>query len=161
MIVYHGSYCKVDKPQLSFAREKLDFGKGFYITPIREQAERWGRRFFRAKKTAILNRYELNENKLKSAGFKVKEFTTYNEEWLDFIFACRKGETIYQQYDMIIGGVANDNVFATLDAYFSGYMTKEIALERLKYEKPNHQICILNPIILEQYLIFKEAINLI
>ena len=57
--------------------------------------------------------------------------------------------------------MANDNVFATLDAYFSGYMSKDFALDRLKYEKPNHQICILNDAILEQYLVFKEAIDLI
>ena len=36
MIVYHGSYCRVERPELTFSREKLDFGKGFYITPIRE-----------------------------------------------------------------------------------------------------------------------------
>lgn len=40
MIVYHGSYCRVERPELTFSRKKLDFGKGFYITPIREQAER-------------------------------------------------------------------------------------------------------------------------
>ncbi|WP_305257564.1 DUF3990 domain-containing protein [Parabacteroides goldsteinii] len=161
MIVYHGSYCSVERPELTFSWEKLDFGKGFYITPIREQAERWSKRFLRARKAAILNVYELDENLLKSSGFKVKTFTAYDEEWLDFIFTCRKGETIYLQYDVIIGGVANDNVFATLDAYFSGYMSKDIALDRLKYEKPNHQICILNDAILEQYLVFKEAIDLI
>lgn len=53
MIVYHGSYCKIERPLLSFSREKLDFGKGFYLTPIREQAERWCRRFARLNKEAI------------------------------------------------------------------------------------------------------------
>ena len=62
MIVYHGSYCRVERPELTFSREKLDFGKGFYITPIREQAERWSKRFLRARKAAILNVYELDEN---------------------------------------------------------------------------------------------------
>ncbi len=76
MIVYHGSYCTVDKPELTFSREKLDFGKGFYITPIREQAERWSKRFLRARKTAILNVYELNESLLKSSDYRVKTFTS-------------------------------------------------------------------------------------
>ena len=57
MIVYHGSYCRVERPELTFSREKLDFGKGFYITPIREQAERWSKRFLRARKAAILSTY--------------------------------------------------------------------------------------------------------
>ena len=156
MIVYHGSYCKIERPLLSFSREKLDFGKGFYLTPIREQAERWCRRFTRLNKEAILNVYELEDE----VDARVKNFSSYDEEWLDYIFACRNGEDIYKQYDIVIGGVANDNVFATLDAYFAGYMDKEMALKKLKYEKPNQQICILDQVILERYLSFKEAIVL-
>ena len=39
MIVYHGSYCIVDKPDIRYSREALDFGKGFYLTNIKEQAK--------------------------------------------------------------------------------------------------------------------------
>ena len=28
--VFHGSYTKVDRPDLSFSRKTLDFGAGFY-----------------------------------------------------------------------------------------------------------------------------------
>ncbi|RGY94107.1 DUF3990 domain-containing protein [Parabacteroides sp. AM58-2XD] len=51
MIVYHGSYCRVKRPELTFSREKLDFGKGFYITPIREQAERWSNIWYLKKQS--------------------------------------------------------------------------------------------------------------
>ena len=54
----------------------------------------------------------------------------------------------------------NDKIFATIDSYFSGYMSKEMALEKLKFEKPNHQICILNQEALNMHLHFKEAIKL-
>lgn len=159
MIVYHGSYCRIEVPDLSFSREKLDFGKGFYVTPMQVQAERWSKRFLRMGKEAILNVYELDDSVLESSDFQVKQFASYNEEWLDYIFACRKGETVYLQYD-VTGGVANDNIFATLDSFFAGYMSKEMALEKLKFEKPNHQICIVNQEVLNDYLLFKESINI-
>lgn len=160
MIVFHGSYCQITAADLTFSREKLDFGKGFYVTPIQNQAERWSKRFLRIGKEAVLNIYELDDTILKSFDFNIKQFETYDEEWLDFIFACRKGDTIYLQYDIVTGGVANDNIFATLDAYFAGYMSKDMALDKLKFEKPNHQICILNQKILNDYLTFAESINL-
>ena len=159
MIVYHGSWLEVKNPDLKHSRSDVDFGKGFYVAPLRDQAVKWCGKFKRRGKQGSVTTFEFEENAQEN--LKILKFDSYSEEWLDFIFACRKGETIYLQYDVIIGGVANDNVFATLDAYFSGYMSKDIALDRLKYEKPNHQICILNDAILEQYLVFKEAIDLI
>jgi len=45
MILYHGSYIAVKKPDLSFSRTKTDFGKGFYLTPIKSQAYSWAQRF--------------------------------------------------------------------------------------------------------------------
>ena len=159
MILYHGSFLEIAKPDLAHSRPNVDFGRGLYVTPLYEQAAKWCGKFKRRGKDGIISRYEYDES--REVELKTLKFDSYSEEWLDFIFACRKGETIYLQYDVIIGGVANDNVFATLDAYFSGYMSKDIALDRLKYEKPNHQICILNDAILEQYLVFKEAIDLI
>ncbi len=160
MIVFHGSYCEIEHPDLSFSREKLDFGKGFYLTPLKEQAERWCTRYVRIGKTGYVNVYEMDEYIFSAAHLRIKTFTEYNEEWLDYIFACRQGKDIYKQYDVVTGGIANDKIFATIDSYFSGYMSKEMALEKLKFEKPNHQICILTQEALNMYLHFKEAIKL-
>jgi hypothetical protein len=49
MILYHGSYLAVEKPYIIFSRDNVDFGKGFYTTPIREQAVRWSERFKRRR----------------------------------------------------------------------------------------------------------------
>lgn len=84
----------------------------------------------------------------------------YNEEWLDYIIACRNGEDIYQNYDIVIGGIADDRIFNTLELYLDGLIDKTEALKRLKYEKPNNQICILNQKIIDDYLIFIECLSL-
>ena len=45
MILYHGSNLEIEKPDLAHSRENVDFGRGFYTTPIREQAEKWCGRY--------------------------------------------------------------------------------------------------------------------
>ena len=36
MLVYHGSYLEIKKPDIKFGRFNLDFGKGFYVTALIE-----------------------------------------------------------------------------------------------------------------------------
>ena len=45
MTVYHGSYTAIQVPEIIKGRNTKDFGPGFYCTIIREQAERWARRY--------------------------------------------------------------------------------------------------------------------
>lgn len=40
MIVYHGSDVVVQTPDVLHSYRNLDFGKGFYVTTVREQAEK-------------------------------------------------------------------------------------------------------------------------
>ncbi len=67
------------------------------------------------------------------------KFDSYSEEWLDFILNCRSGKD-NTDYDMVIGGVANDKVFNTVELFFDGLIDKTEAIGRLRYEKPNLQI---------------------
>lgn len=84
-------------------------------------------------------------------------FNKEDEEWLDFVCACRRGEKINQGYDIIIGSVANDDVFKTVDMYFRGLWDKEKVLEELRYYKLNDQICIVNQKTLDEVLEFKKS----
>ena len=70
---------------------------------------------------------------------------------------CRKGGEMQHQYDMVEGGVANDNVIDTVEDYENGIITAEQALGQLKYKKVNHQICILNQEIVDKYLSFTSS----
>lgn len=62
MILYHGSYCEIDKPDLKHSRPNVDFGQGFYTTPIYEQAVKWCGKFKRRGRDGIVSRYQFNEN---------------------------------------------------------------------------------------------------
>lgn len=138
MILYHGFHLEIDKPDLEHSRDNVDFGKGFYTTPIYEQAVKWCGRFKRRGEAGIVSKYAFDMESLQQ--WKVLEFDSYSEEWLDFILNCRsrKDET---DYDIVIGGVANDKIFNTVELYFEGLIDKKEALNRLRYEKPNLQIC--------------------
>lgn len=50
MILYHGSYLEVSNPDLLHSRQNVDFGRGFYVTPLYEQAAKWVGRFKRLGK---------------------------------------------------------------------------------------------------------------
>ena len=50
--LYHTSNVEVRIPDLRHSREHLDFGRGFYLTSLREQAEKYGQRFLRKGETA-------------------------------------------------------------------------------------------------------------
>ncbi len=154
--LYHTSLVKVSEPDTKHSRSALDFGKGFYLTSIEDQARRYASRFVERNKTVWMNEYELSED---WTGWKVKIFEEYNGEWLDFVAACRLNKD-NTDYDMVIGGVANDRVFDTVDSYFAGYMSKEVALERLKFVHPNIQYCIRNDEMLKACLTYKQSIQL-
>lgn len=155
MEVYHGSYCVVNKPSVLFSRDALDFGKGFYVTSIMEQAENWCKRFKIKFNKAYINKYVFNIEEVK-VNYKIKEFKYYDNEWIDFILECRNGSDIFNQYDVIIGGIADDKVYNTIELFQDKLIDKKEALKRLKYYKPNNQICIINQRVVEKYLEFKD-----
>ena len=88
---------------------------------------------------------------------QVLSFEKENEKWLDFVCACRKGQPLNKEYDIIIGNVADDDVFKTVDMYFRGLWDKEKVLGELRYYKMNNQICIVNQETLNRLITFKRA----
>lgn len=138
MILYHGSYLEIKKPDLMHSRPNVDFGRGFYTTPLYEQAAKWCGKFKRRGKDGIISSYEFDERAYEAC--KVLKFDAYSEEWLDFILHCRSGKDS-TDYDIVIGGVANDKVFNTVELFFDGLIGKAEAIKRLRYEEPNLQIC--------------------
>ena len=129
-IVYHGSYCKVEKPKLLDNKYTKDFGKGFYCTILKEQAIKWANKY----DTKIINLYEYHENN----NLKIKEFTVMTEEWLDFIIESRNGKK--HDYDIVIGAMADDQIYNYITDLLKGEITREAFWELAKFRHPTHQI---------------------
>lgn len=155
--LYHGSYTSVSQPQVGMGRSKVDFGQGFYLTRLQEQAEKWARIISIRRgpgNTPTVSAYELDWDAVLAAGFRILDFPEYNLEWLNYVVDCRKGGDIQQQYDLVQGGVANDQVIDTIEDYENGRITAQQALGQLRYKAVNHQICIRNQQIIDHYLTF-------
>ena len=129
-IVYHGSYCKVEEPKLLDNKYTKDFGKGFYCTILKEQAIKWANKY----DTKIINLYEYHENN----NLKIKEFTVMTEEWLDFIISSRNGKK--HDYDIVIGAMADDQIYNYITDLLKGEITREAFWELAKFRHPTHQI---------------------
>ena len=134
MILYHGSNMVVNEPKLVEQNRYLDFGYGFYTTTNKDQAENFAQKVVvRRGGKAIVNVYEIDED--AAACLNIKRFNAPDEEWIDFVSANRNGDYIGEAYDIIIGAVANDDVYKTLQIYSTGLVTKEQAIEALKIKK--------------------------
>ena len=160
MILYHGGTEAVMRPDCKAGRPDLDFGQGFYVTLLQDQAEGFAKRKARDRKgKSVISVYEFDyENAIKDCAYLNFEF--YDEAWLDFVVESRSGLKPWSSYDIVEGGVANDRVIDTVELYTIGVLDKASALGRLSEHQPNHQICILNQEILDKYLKFVEVIEL-
>lgn len=152
MLVYHSSNQCFNNPDTEHSRDALDFGKGFDVTRLKSQAEKYANRFLRAGEDAYLHTFEF----CLDSNLRVKIFNSYDEEWLDFVCSCRNGGNDYKEFDIIEGGVANDKVFQTVDLYMADVYNKEQALQKLAYEMPNNQLCFVTQVAIDSCLTFVE-----
>ena len=131
MILYHGSKEIVEFPEIRKAVYNKDFYFGFYCTRMQEQAERWATRYGRK---GYVNCYEyIPDKKLKYLIFE--EMT---EEWLDFIVACRSGQS--HDYDIVEGPMADDTIWNFVNDFLSGLISRKVFWEYAKFKHPTHQI---------------------
>jgi len=162
MKVYHGSYTTIEKIDLARCEVGKDFGRGFYVTNLREQAEIWATRKGKPKQTTgIVTEFDFDEDIPEVMELKVLKFENYDEEWLDFIVRNRKNNSLKQQvhdYDIIEGPVANDRITEQIDNYIDGLISKEEFLNDLIH-LPSHQICFCTVQSLQALTISKPIIN--
>lgn len=160
MIVYYGASLEILKPDVLHSRNRVDFGQGCYVTPHYEQAKKWCQKFITLKKTGVVLCYEFNTVAYNEC--KVLKFDYYDEQWLDFIISCRTDKIVdgYDIYDIIEDGVANDKVFNTVELFLSDLIDKKEVIKRLKYEKPNRQICLKTQYVIDRYLKYIGSENL-
>jgi hypothetical protein len=148
MILYHGTNIKFDIPKIIQPNRALDFGAGFYTTTDISQAKAWANVVIKRTGNGIplLNIYEFDEKFLSQ--LKVKHFETPNKEWLDFVCEHRLEMYLGDDYDLIIGAVANDNTMPVLQAYINSIKTNEddrdffaqVALRQLRVNKLTDQV---------------------
>ena len=145
MKLYHGSTVVVETPQIIRSAIGRDFGFGFYVTDIKEQAERWA---LRRKRTvsrngttdvhAVVSVYEIDIETART-GLIFKDFPVASMDWLELVLSCRSDKNFTNSFDVVTGKIANDSVGETVSYVLAGIMRKEDAIERLKFQQINNQ----------------------
>lgn len=120
MILYHGSNTDIKQIDLEKCRPYKDFGKGFYLTNIEEQAKKMARRvatIYGGK--PCINTYEVDEEFLYSNEISVRIFEKPTKEWGMFVINNRNknfGDShniecnVDFKYDIVVGPIANDDL---------------------------------------------------
>ena len=140
MKLYHGSNTKIEKIDLSKCRPYKDFGHGFYLTEIKEQAEKMASRTAHIYEgEPIVTEFEFDESALTK--LSVKQFEGPNEEWALFVLANRSKENQQptHSYDIVIGPVADDDIAQLFRNFNDGYINLTMLVEGLKYKKVSSQ----------------------
>ena len=143
MKVYHGGFSEVSSPKILKPSHTMDFGNGFYTTTSFNQAKKWSLikkdRFHYEK--AVVSTFEMENKIFKMPELKSKVFHKADEEWLNFVISNRQDIHFVYDYDVVMGAVANDNVYARLNLYEDGFLSKKELLEELMTWKYVDQIC--------------------
>ena len=154
--LYHGSYIQIDKPRIVVSNRMLDYGTGFYTTSDETQAIRFTEKFTPLGKARVINVYECDFDTLKSK-LRVREFNDANQEWLEYVVANRSGKGINEDFDVVIGPVANDRVYSVVDFFEAGVYSVDEAISRMMSYRLVDQVTFKSNAALE-FLNFKDSI---
>ena len=141
--LYHGSNVAIDKIDLSMGHINKDFGKGFYLTTLlnqaKEMAKRKANQYLDAK--PVVTAFLFDEAVLKSGELNVKVFSKVSEEWAMFILQNRKASRtgFKHDYDIVVGPIADDGVVQQLDLFEMGIITLPQLVDTLRYRDLNDQ----------------------
>lgn len=142
MKLYHGSYTKIEKINLSKAKPFKDFGLGFYATKFQQQAKFWADRLSdEIEGQGFVTEFDFNEYAYKDDSIKILKFETYNNEWFDFVLKNRQSDSNFHDFDIVEGPVADDKIQKRINIFLLGKISKEEFLEELKWHEETHQIC--------------------
>lgn len=142
MILYHGSYIKVDTPDLKKCRPYKDFGQGFYLTDIEWQAKRMAAKSAKLfNGTPCVSTFEFNLEDALASDLSIKIFDGPCDEWAEFVMKNRNLNIVQpcHNYDIVIGPVADDKIARILRMYIENYLTKDQLLKELTFTEVTSQ----------------------
>lgn len=140
MILYHGSNCEIEKIDFAMCKPYKDFGQSFYLTTLLTQAREMARKVAdRFGGEPIVNAFEFDDSNLST--LNVKKFELPNREWAEFVMAnrSRSQEHPADNFDLIIGPVANDDIATLFRTFAMNVITIDELVQGLKSRKLNNQ----------------------
>lgn len=150
MRLYHGSNIWIDSINLAMCRPYKDFGKGFYLTDIKEQAEKMAIRVSKIYGgVPVINTFEIDDDFRKISGLRIMDFGEQTTgEWAKFVMNNRNRAFTNERddlcnkdnkYDIVIGPVADDNMALLFRQYEHEIIDFDTLLKGMVYKKTSSQ----------------------
>lgn len=149
MMLYHGSNVDIQQIDLLKCKPNKDFGRGFYLTTIKEQAERMALRVCRMfGGKPFVNIYSFDEKILFSKELNVRIFEKPSEDWAKFVITNRNYKRIEKvqgdnnidnRYDIVIGPIANDDLALLFRQFSDGLISVETLVKEMEFKKLTDQ----------------------
>lgn len=141
MTLYHGSNIEIKQIDLSKGRPQKDFGKGFYTTPLLDQAQFWSRRIAnRFGGDPIISKFFFRFNEAKQSGLDIKIFEKPDIEWAQFVMENRNIRGQHKHiFDIVIGPVADDDIATLFGLYDMKVIDLQTLARGLEYKKLTSQ----------------------
>lgn len=142
MILFHGSDTDIISIDLTKCRPYKDFGKGFYLTTIKDHAEQMALKVAaRNSREPVVCCFDFDLDAAIGNGIIIKEFYDENEEWAKFVYSNREIPSFKHNYDIVIGGIADDGLREQFFSIKSGLIGFKELAENIKFELDNIQYC--------------------
>ena len=147
MKMYHGTNIVIDTINLTKSRNRVDFGKGFYLTDKIRTAQRWAIRKVELEGVGIptILCYEINIVLFMLYGLKFPEDP--NLAWLDFICNNRRNKPPESSqleprhdYNWVSGAIADDKVVDVVAEYLRNEITDKEAIYRARALPKTYQL---------------------
>ncbi|MBO6117995.1 MAG: DUF3990 domain-containing protein [Bacteroidales bacterium] len=143
MKLYHGTNTDIQTIDFNKCNPNKDFGQGFYLTDIKEQAVLMAKRRVRITNigTPVVLEYDFDINSLSDGQLQVKIFDRPSKEWALFILANRKSSStgFKHNYDIVIGLIADDGVVFQLERYEHNLITLDTLVREVTFRELNKQ----------------------
>ena len=150
MILYHGSNTDIRTINLALCRPFKDFGRGFYLTVMKEQAENMAKRVAGIYGgSPVINVYDIDENFIHMRELNIKNFgVETSEEWARFVQNNRNRKfenfssiecNFDNKYDIVTGPIADDDMALLFRQYENGMITFDMMLNGMIYKKTTNQ----------------------
>lgn len=150
MILFHGSNTNIKSINLAMCRPYKDFGRGFYLTEIKDQALKMAKRVAKIYGgQPIVNIYEISDDFIENMTLNIRRFAdTPSEEWARFVMNNRSRSftnfsslecNLDNKYDIVIGPVADDDMAMLFRQYQNELITFENLMSGMTFRKTTNQ----------------------
>jgi hypothetical protein len=137
----------VKEIDLEKCRPYKDFGRGFYLTAIKPQAEKMAKRVSKIYGAEpAISKFSFNAEALRE--LSVIEFKMPSTEWAQFVMNNRNRKFANldspnnnqdNKYDVVIGPVANDDMALLFRQFSDGIITVEMLTREMKFKELTNQ----------------------